>query len=427
MNPSAGPPPDSPRAIITALGSRGDVNPMLAIAIALRCDGIRPLVIVAEPYVDVVRSLGLEAEVGISSELFHATINHPDLWRPVQGARLLLGDLVAPTLPDLYALIQRHHQPGRTILIAHPLDLASRIFRDAHPETPLASVHLAPATIRCYHDPPQMTVGLSNFRRPAWAVRLGYRLADRVLLRKWLEVPLNRFRSSLGLPPVRNPMEHWWYSPDRVLCLFPKTFGPKGLPDKFVYCGFPHYDGPETSNTNQLDLLKRFSGPPIVFTPGSAHVSARKFFETAVRYCESENAEGLLLTANPAQVPSKLPENVAIAGYIPLGKLLPHCRAIVHHGGVGTTSQSLAAGIPQIVCPMAFDQFDNGRRITNMGFGKMLPMNRLSVNRLRIAMGGLSSANHSPHAIDAETMQLNAGDFQARVVAEIRRLLVMRA
>lgn len=414
---------DSPRAIITALGSRGDVNPMLAIAIALKQIGFRPLVIVAEPYVDVVTALGLEAEIGISKELFAATIHHPDIWRPILGPRLLLGGLVAPTLAHLYGLIAKHHEPGRTVLLAHPLDLASRVFRDAHPETPLASIHLAPATIRCYHDPPQLSGGWLSVRNPEWAVRTAYRVVDRLLLRRWIEIPLNGFRRTLNLPPVRRPMEHWWYSPDRVLCLFPKSFGPTGLDDRFIACGFPHFDGPESNRIEPLSCLTTFTGPPIVFTPGSAHVGARKFFEIAVRYCREEQVEGLMLTADQSQMPSKLPKNVVVSGYVPLGRLLPNCRAIVHHGGIGTTSQALAAKIPQLICPMAFDQFDNGRRIAKWGLGLTVPMKRLDINRLRNALGGLSSAIYSHNAIADKSIPDEHSDFHSCVSEQICDLL----
>jgi rhamnosyltransferase subunit B len=48
----------------------------------------------------------------------------------------------------------------------------------------------------------------------------------------------------------------------------------------------------------------------------------------------------------------------------------------VHHGGVGTTSQALAAGIPQVIRPMAFDQFDNAARIERLRCGVSLRRDR---------------------------------------------------
>ena len=57
------------------------------------------------------------------------------------------------------------------------------------------------------------------------------------------------------------------------------------------------------------------------------------------------------------------------AASAPFSQLLPRCAALVHHGGVGTTAQALAAGIPQLVMPMAHDQYDNGARVARLGAG----------------------------------------------------------
>ncbi|UCH91026.1 MAG: glycosyltransferase, partial [Nitrospirota bacterium] len=58
--------------------------------------------------------------------------------------------------------------------------------------------------------------------------------------------------------------------------------------------------------------------------------------------------------------------------YAPLSQLLPHCAALIHHGGIGTCSQALRAGIPQLIQPYAFDQFDNGARIEQLGVGRTI-------------------------------------------------------
>ncbi|MBM5693550.1 glycosyltransferase, partial [Burkholderia pseudomallei] len=58
--------------------------------------------------------------------------------------------------------------------------------------------------------------------------------------------------------------------------------------------------------------------------------------------------------------------------YVPLAALLPRCRALVHHGGIGTASLAYAAGVPQVVTPFAHDQFDNAQRVAASGCGVRL-------------------------------------------------------
>jgi UDP:flavonoid glycosyltransferase YjiC (YdhE family) len=58
--------------------------------------------------------------------------------------------------------------------------------------------------------------------------------------------------------------------------------------------------------------------------------------------------------------------------YLPFSLVLPRVRAIVHHGGIGTSAQALAAGIPQLVRPLAYDQFDNAHRLSRLGVARTL-------------------------------------------------------
>ena len=68
--------------------------------------------------------------------------------------------------------------------------------------------------------------------------------------------------------------------------------------------------------------------------------------------------------------------------YAPFSKLFPRAAIVVHHGGIGTTAQSLAAGVPQLVTPFAHDQFDNAARVVRLGVAEQLYAQRYSLPRL---------------------------------------------
>ncbi|HTN03980.1 MAG TPA: nucleotide disphospho-sugar-binding domain-containing protein, partial [Planctomycetaceae bacterium] len=85
---------------------------------------------------------------------------------------------------------------------------------------------------------------------------------------------------------------------------------------------------------------------------------------------------GVLLTGHAAQVPARLPDNVRHFEFASFLELFPLCGAVVHHGGIGTTARALAAGIPQVLLPQAWDQCDNARRIEKIGAGIGLPRRR---------------------------------------------------
>ncbi len=71
----------------------------------------------------------------------------------------------------------------------------------------------------------------------------------------------------------------------------------------------------------------------------------------------------------------------------PYDWLFPRCRLVVHHGGAGTTAAALRAGVPSVVVPHAADQPFWGRRVAAIGAGPApIPVKRLSVGRLVAAL-----------------------------------------
>ena len=122
--------------------------------------------------------------------------------------------------------------------------------------------------------------------------------------------------------------------------------------------------------------------PPIVFTPGSAHQNAHDFWLAAVDACRRLKRRGMLLTRHAEQIPDNLPEGVRHFSYVPFSEVLDRCAALVYHGGIGTLSQALAAGIPHVIMPMAHDQPDNAVRIKCLNVGDYLWPNQFRGPRL---------------------------------------------
>jgi len=359
--------------LITALGSYGDVHPLVGLASALQKRGHQVAVITNPHFRPVVESADLEFLPIGTSEEYDELAHHPDLWHPVRGPYLVLHSAVSELLPDLYKLIESQFEPGKTVLVAHCLDLASRIYQEKH-GAPMASVHLAPVTLRSYHDSPRMfTMWLANWL-PRWFRRLQFRLAD-VIVDHLIGRELNRFRSSLGLPPVRRVLDRWYFSPQLVLGSFPEWFAPPqpDWPSQTRLTGFPLWDQSDSLElpSEVVDFLNDGS-PPIVFAPGSAMTAGEDFFAAAVEACQKLSKRGILLTKYPRQLPKELPDGVRHFDFLPFSHLLPHSAALVHHGGIGTCAQGLAAGVPQIVMPMAYDQLDNGTRLEKLGVARIV-------------------------------------------------------
>lgn len=404
-------------AILSAPGSRGDVNPMIGIGRQLTRLGFDVVISLAEPYAEAAIAAGLEPEVVIKGIRFDELLADATFWTPVRGARGVLRTIATEFLEAHHAVIRRHHRPGETVMVAHPLDFASRVVHDADRGTPLVSVILAPAILRLPWEPPQLTPRGLERRLPAWAVSLGYRLADWLILDPVLAPSINRLRNRYGLPPIRRPLDRWWFSSETVLGMFPDWFAPELVHDypRLVPVGFPLDDADDREFSVPIDR-------PIVVTAGTANRHARVLFQNAIDAGQRLARNVLLLSSYADNVPPNLPDHVRVESYLPLGNLLPHSALILHHGGIGTTAQALAAGIPQVIRPLAFDQFDNAARVERFGAGRWLRRDR---DLVRVLDSVLSNPNVREAARQIST-QMRDRDA-CRRAAELIQTAMQRA
>ncbi len=94
----------------------------------------------------------------------------------------------------------------------------------------------------------------------------------------------------------------------------------------------------------------------------------------------------VVVTVGPAGDPTLLgeqPNNVHVARYFPQQELLPHCRAVVSHGGSGTFLAALSHGLPQLCLPQAADQFYNAAACISSGVGLALQPEAVSAESVR--------------------------------------------
>ncbi len=138
--------------------------------------------------------------------------------------------------------------------------------------------------------------------------------------------------------------------------------------------------------------LQKFldSGPPPVFLGFGSMPIADKAATVNI-LLEALQIAGLrgVLQAGWSDLPTdNLPPEVVKIDFVPYGWLFPQMAAVVHHGGSGTTAFGLRAGIPELVVPFTFDQFYWGARIYTLGVGpRPIPFRRLTAKNLASAFG----------------------------------------
>jgi UDP:flavonoid glycosyltransferase YjiC (YdhE family) len=376
--------------LLVPFGSHGDVHPFVGLGKALRSRGHRVTFLVNEYFGPLVRGLGFEmVRVGDAS-LFEETLRDPDLWHPRRAFAVVARGIVEYARLA-YPRIAERYEPGETVAVGGSLAFAVRLAQETL-GIPAATVHLQPGIFYSNYETPAYP-GLEIPRWwPRWFKRPLFDLIYGRAVDPHIVPGLNAFRSELGLGPVKDVMRGWLHSPQRVLGLFPAWFGPAqpDWPPQTRLVGFPLYDERDaTPMPADLDDFLASGPPPIAFTPGSANVHGRPFFEAAIEACTRLGRRGLLLTRHPEQIPSGLPEGVRHVPYAPFGLLLPRVAGLVHHGGIGTSAQGMAAGVPQLVMPLGHDQYDNAARMRRLGVARSLPPRRFRAPAVAASLGAL--------------------------------------
>lgn len=377
--------------LIAATGSYGDVYPFVGLARELLRRGHEVVLCTNEHFKPEAEAEGLEFAVVGSDALYEETVRHPDLWHPTRGIKVVFGTL-AQYLPLAYECLRERYRKGETVLVASTLSLGARLLRETH-GGPLVSVHLAPNVFRSYDDAIRLPLGTIPAGTPAWLKDAFWWLVDRRAIDPLIAPALNAYRAALGLDPVARVFKDWIHSPDCVIGLFPEWFAPRRAdwPAPTRLAGFPLYDAARhVPLPDELEAFLEAGSAPVLFAPGTANAAAGEFFETSLAACERAGRRALFVSRFGSQVSRTLSDGARHFDYLPFSAVLPRCGAFVSHGGIGSISQGFRAGVPQIVRPMGFDQFENGYRAEMLGVARVLPPAKYQAATIAAALDRLA-------------------------------------
>jgi len=417
---------NTPDYLVITVGTTGDIYPFIRIADALRALGRKLTFITNTCHAHHVLRAGLPC-VGIGTdEEYQRIIANPDLWDPRKGFSALMAGY-SDHLKQMDEAIRSVSPPGPLVAIAHPFAVpAAAIARDCGSISSVVAAYLAPSNLRTCHDPLQ--IGPTSV--PRWVPMRWRRALWRFVEKGWIDpvavAQINAVRKPLGLPELDSFLTHIAEAPDLSVTLFPSWFAPAvpDWPHPLISGDFQLFDASgQDGFTEELSAFLVRGEKPLVFTPGTGNLHAAGFFACALSAVGRLGRRAIFLTGERNQLPPHLPESVLWQPYVPLSALLPRSAALVHHGGIGTTAEALRAGVPQLIVPFAWDQFDNGARVASLGVGTVIPAKRLRPRKLAKRLQAL----HASEAIRARCSVLAARFIPppnpAGLCKEIERLL----
>ena len=373
---------ESKRIVLTTFGSFGDIHPYIAVGLELKARGHQAIIATSPSYREKIEATGLG---------FHPV--RPDILPPeenletitkamdvMKGGEFILKEMFAPPVSESYEDL-REAVAHADLLVTHMLAFAGPVLAEKT-GIPWISTILAPISFFSVYEPfvpPQFPL-ISKLLRLSPLLGRPYIHIAKQVTDKWIK-PVYKLRSQLGLPQGEHPVFEGQHSPSLVLALFSKVLGEPqpDWPPQTVITGFPFYDRKdETSISPELEKFLEDGAPPIVFTLGSSAIFvADNFYLESIKAARLINRRAVLLIGDARNMPREpLPEGIIAFDYAPYGQILPRAAAVVHQGGVGTTGQTLRAGVPALIVPFNHDQPDNAYRVARLGVGRIISRTR---------------------------------------------------
>jgi len=369
-----------PRILIHTLGSSGDFNPLIVLAYELRARGHSVKFAVNPASAAWISKLGFEvAAIGPDPDWnseFSRRLLVADSYKPFQ---MLMEELFIPNIGVAYDAILPHCRDA-DVFVSHTLQMASPAIAY---KSGVPWVSVIPAT-SCYPTAEYPIPCFAWHAFPEFLTKIAWDIGLRQF--RMIDELANEQYRALGVPPRKDMIAGGSYSRQLTIGLWSPAYFPRPTdwPAWFQVGGYGRWDAPDPRGDVPPDIPKGKT-PLVIFTLGSAIVNQPgEFYDVALEALRGTNWRAVLLGA-PAdlKLPDDLKHRVSAVKYARYSDIFPLANAIVHQGGVGTTQACCYYGIPSVVVPRCFDQFENAAHIQRSGWGLRLLPKDLSPALLR--------------------------------------------
>lgn len=388
------------RIVIAPAGSRGDVQPALVLARTLTRRGHSVLMATHPEFGDWIEAHGIEFVAcgrNLQAVMRENAAVVGRLWSAVRRFNRLIADDIAEQGEVLTRVA-----PGAHVVLGASIQFIAGSVAEGL-GMPYAHMVYCPQILRSRHHPPALFPWQTL---PHWMNALGWRLFvgtyNRLLLPH-----VNRRRARLGLKPITDLFGKVTESPILLACDAELAPMPPDLPARCRQIPYLADDDPAPLPEGIRSFLATGAAPVFVgfgSMPAADPAGTTRIIVEATRRAKVR----VLLSAGWAGLgEGGLPDHCCVVGDVAHGALFQHVRAVVHHGGAGTTATAARAGVPQVVVPHLLDQFYWADRVARLGLGPApLRVGSLTAERLARALA---------RCLDDRTMISRAREMAAEV------------
>jgi UDP:flavonoid glycosyltransferase YjiC (YdhE family) len=367
------------KIVLATFGSRGDVQPMLALTLALQSKGHDVLLAAPPEKAAWAKQLGCPFHpLGSDVTTFiDGMDNAHTLGSAMHFVSFLRKEL--QTQFDLFPQIIA----GADLLIGSSLTFALATLAESM-NIAYRFIAFAPQMLPSGHHP---FPAFNHQRFPQWFNRMTWQMA-RIIDRFHLTRMINARRRQLDLAPVPDAWrhilgQHVIVASDRAIARVP----PDVNDPEFTQTGYMHLNQPDHPLPELDDFLA--GGPPPVYAgfgsmPKRDQIRNTAIIVAAARLCGRRAVIGKFWD-EPGEFSNQ--EDIFFIQKYPHLKLFPQMAAVIHHGGAGTTATTAISGVPQVVVPHLLDQYYWGNQIYQSELGPVpIWRSKLTVKKLAAAI-----------------------------------------
>ena len=378
------------RVLLSTIGSRGDVQPLLALALHLKTLGQDVRLCVPPDFREWIESFGIEvAPIGPEVKKFAAKASaqsNAATEVPAHRSPAQLRQMMEATVATQFETIGAAAKDCDVIVAATALQFAARSIAEKQCIPYFFAAYSATVLPSLHHPPPSMpgqAPGLPGKSRPTTDVNRELAELERARFNEHFGVALNTQRAALGLAAV-DDVRGYMFTDTPWLAADP-TLGPWPEPGDGVFqTGAWILEDDRPLSSGLRSFLDR-GEPPIYFGFGSTAATE----DVGTVMLQSARALGRRAIVSRGWFDHALvddqPDCLSI-GDVNLHALFPRVTAIVHHGGAGTTTAAALSGTPQVVVPHRYDQHYWAGRVAELGIGTAHAPGAVTVESLTTAL-----------------------------------------
>jgi UDP:flavonoid glycosyltransferase YjiC (YdhE family) len=332
------------------LGTRGDVQPIVALATGLMKNGNEVIIYAPPENEELVRRNNCQF-VAFGPSIRKEVRENPQKQKggvavkisPSQGKKLTRDQM--SLLPGIIKDVDLVLGTGIVLGVHTAADIL---------KVPYRLVIFYPIMLGTSQDDPFINRMMFGFGRSMF----------NLLMKSFI----NKQRAKFGLQPIKDVWAHWMGENVIVACDKELNAARKGVSFAFTQTGFMMLKSKNGLPDNVKDFLN--SGkPPVYIGFGSNPITSPEKYSHIFEQVRDVTNQRLIISKGWADLPKSNARDVLYVDEMPFELLFPKLAAVIYHGGTGTMAAVARAGIPQAAFPFMGDQFANRKQIVKLGLG----------------------------------------------------------